>query len=138
MNVALEMRFLTGSKAWLSPAFGNSRSCYMEILTGLDTPGWDAFFFDVARGWMEIPNSRPHWAKWMQGIPEIQSYCKQVYGNNFKVFLNQLKESNADPNGMFWNKWLSYMMKGETSDGKLYFGKSGRLYWRFHRNLVAS
>lgn len=43
LNVAMEMRFVRSSNAYISPAVNNTLSCYMEILSGINTPGFQEF-----------------------------------------------------------------------------------------------
>jgi len=106
LNIALEMRFIKNSEALLSPAVGNTLSCYMEILSGIHTPGFEAFEHEIALEWMKIPGSRPHWAKYHQDIPGIAEFIRKSYGDNIQKFLEIRKELDVDPKDMFYNDWL--------------------------------
>jgi hypothetical protein len=106
MNVVMNVRFIHNSNCWLSPAFGEGHTCYIEILSRAKPFRWKHFSAQVAQDWLTLPQARPHWAKEFQHIPDIVPYIKSAYGENIARF-NQIKDQlQVDPDGMFMNPTL--------------------------------
>jgi hypothetical protein len=106
MNVTMNVRFLHNSSCWLSPAFGEGHTCYIEILSGLQAPGWERFSGEVAQQWLTLPHARPHWAKQFQHIPGVIEHLRREMSTNIKQF-NAIKAAlQVDPDGMFVNEAL--------------------------------
>lgn len=107
------MRFTTGSDGLLSPGGGNQYTCYMEIVSSINAPGWEEFSKDVCLEWMKVPGARPHWAKYCQHIPGIQKFIHNAYGPKIKEFLKIRKELDVDPTDMFYTDWLATILEPE-------------------------
>jgi hypothetical protein len=102
-NLTLNARFIQGSRALLSPAARAEHTCYIEILSYYQTPGWREFAVAVAREWMRLPGARPHWAKDFAFIPDITPFIRAAYGENLASFLRIRDDLEVDPNRMFVN-----------------------------------
>ena len=106
MNVVMNVRFIHNSNCWLSPAFGEGHTCYIEILSRNKQAHWKYFSGQVAQDWLKLPQARPHWAKEFQHIPDIIPYLKTAYGENIARF-NQIRDQlQVDPENMFVNSTL--------------------------------
>ena len=106
LNVVMNVRFINNSNCWLSPAFGEGHTCYIEILSRAKPADWKRFSGQVAQDWLTLPQARPHWAKEFQHIPDIIPYLKNSYGENIARF-NQIKDQlQVDPDNMFMNPTL--------------------------------
>ncbi len=106
MNVVMNVRFINHSKCWLSPAFGEGHTCYIEILSRTKPSDWQRFSGEVALDWLTLPQARPHWAKEYQHIPNITQYIKNNLHENILRF-NQIKDQlQVDPTHMFVNQTL--------------------------------
>jgi hypothetical protein len=106
MNVVMNVRFINNSQCWLSPAFGEGHTCYIEILSRAKQADWKRFSGQVARDWLTLPEARPHWAKEFQHIPDVIQHIKTSYGENITRF-NQIKNQlQVDPDNMFVNRTL--------------------------------
>jgi hypothetical protein len=106
MNVVMNVRFINNSNCWLSPAFGEGHTCYIEILSRNKQAHWKYFSGQVAQDWLKLPQARPHWAKEFQHIPNIIPYLKTAYGENIARF-NQIRDQlQVDPENMFVNSTL--------------------------------
>jgi hypothetical protein len=106
MNVVMNVRFINNSNCWLSPAFGEGHTCYIEILSRAKQADWERFSGQVAGDWLTLPQARPHWAKEFQHIPDVIQHIKTSYGENIARF-NQIKNQlQVDPDNMFVNRTL--------------------------------
>jgi hypothetical protein len=106
MNVTLNVRFIQSSGCWLSPAYGEGHTCYIEILSSARNHGWEQFSGEVARQWLKLPHARPHWAKEYRHIPGVIEHIQRELGPNIARF-NQIKERlQLDPDQMFVNRAL--------------------------------
>jgi hypothetical protein len=106
MNVTMNVRFIQKSDCWLSPAFGEGHTCYIEILSRTNPRDWQRFSGEVAQQWLQLPQARPHWAKEYRHIPGIIEHIKRNSGVPIARF-NQIKEQlQVDPNQMFVNSTL--------------------------------
>jgi len=112
MNIALEMRFLRGSDITLAPAKKSKAKlwCYIEVITGKYTPGWEEFTKVVAKKWMDAnPLAVPHWGKYHQNVPGIFERIKKNFGPEMKQFLEIRDKLKLDPENMFSNAYLDYV-----------------------------
>ena len=106
MNVTMNVRFIHNSTCWLSPAFGEGHTCYIEILGRTKQADWERFSGEVASEWLTLPQARPHWAKEYQHIPNVIQRLKSNFGENIRRF-NQIKDQlQVDPTHMFVNHTL--------------------------------
>jgi hypothetical protein len=106
MNVVMNVRFINNSNCWLSPAFGEGHTCYIEILSRAKQAHWERFSGQVALDWLTLPQARPHWAKEFQHIPNVIQHLKSNFGENIQRF-NQIKDQiQVDPTHMFVNHTL--------------------------------
>eukprot|EP00118_Oscarella_pearsei_P008068 m.40708 g.40708 ORF g.40708 m.40708 type:complete len:176 (+) comp33003_c0_seq2:2065-2592(+) len=120
MSLTFEMRFMSDSQSLLCPAVVGQTApgrdikvAYIEILAfgSLETRKvWEEFSLEIARKWKAAETKvkpLPHWGK----MSELQDFTFIDYlwennGRNMEEFLKQLKESEADPHGMFFNGYL--------------------------------
>jgi hypothetical protein len=103
MNVTMNVRFIHNSHCWLSPAFGEGHTCYIEILSRARHTSWHRFSGETAQAWLTLPQARPHWAKEYRHIPGIVEHIKASYGDNIHRF-NHIKERlQVDPAHLFVN-----------------------------------
>ena len=107
MNVVMNVRFINNSNCWLSPAFGEGHTCYIEILSRTRKQAdWERFSGQVAMDWLTLSQARPHWAKEFQHIPNVIQHIKNNFGENIRHF-NQIKDQlQVDPTHMFVNRTL--------------------------------
>jgi hypothetical protein len=109
-NLTLNARFVRNSEALLSPALGNEHTCFIEVLSYYNTPGWTRFSAMVAREWMKLPGARPHWPKEFQQIPGIIPFLRGALGSNLGRFLAIRDELGVDPGKMFVNPYLNRVL----------------------------
>lgn len=111
MNVTMNVRFIHKSDCWLSPAFGEGHTCYIEILGRTKPALWKRFSGQVALDWLSLPQARPHWAKEFQHIPNVIQHIKSNFGENIRRF-NQIKDQlQVDPTNMFMNHTLEEIFR---------------------------
>ena len=109
-NLTLNARFVRNSEALLSPAFGNEHTCFIEVLSYYNTPGWTRFSAMVAQEWMKLPGARPHWPKEFQQIPGIIPFLRGALGSNLARFLAIRDALGVDPGKMFVNPYLNRVL----------------------------
>ena len=106
MNVVMNVRFINNSNCWLSPAFGEGHTCYIEILSRTKKADWQRFSSQVGQDWLTLPRAMPHWAKEFQHIPNVIPHIKNNFGENIQCF-NEIKDRlQVDPTHMFVNRTL--------------------------------
>src|SRR6185369_11133434 len=106
LNVVMNVRFINHSNCWLSPAYGEGHTCYIEILSRTKPRDWYRFSGQVAKDWLTLPQAMPHWAKEWQHIPNIMEHMQNKLGENIRHF-NQIKNQlQVDPDNMFINDTL--------------------------------
>jgi hypothetical protein len=106
LNMMMNVRFIHNSNCWLSPAFGEGHTCYIEILSSSQTRGWEQFSGEVARQWLQLPHARPHWAKEYQHIPGVLAHLRREMGPNIARFNQIKKDLQVDPDHLFVNAAL--------------------------------
>jgi hypothetical protein len=113
MNVTMNVRFIHNSDCWLSPAFGEGHTCYIEVLGRTKPALWKRFSGQVALDWLTLPHARPHWAKEFQHIPNVVQHIRSNLGENILRF-NQIKDQlQVDPTHMFMNRTLEEIFRDE-------------------------
>ena len=85
LNIALEMRWMKYSEAYLCPAIvgspsegGSGQTFYIEILSYAHTPHWEEFANKVALELMKIKGVQFHWAKEWDYIDGVVKYIQEV------------------------------------------------------------
>ncbi len=104
LNLALNARFLGRSRALLSPCHGRPHTCFIEVMTYRDTPGWDEFASELGAGWLEMPGAAPHWPKEFEQIPGVFDKIAARYGPNLRRFVELREQLEIDPDDRFVNR----------------------------------
>ncbi len=107
MNLTMNVRFIRNSNCWLSPAFGEGHTCFIEILSDTDQSVWKKFSGEVAAEWLQLPNAQPHWAKEFRHIPGVIEHIRRECGDRIDRFQQIKARLGLDPQGMFINRSLS-------------------------------
>ncbi|KAG0205948.1 hypothetical protein BGX28_002542 [Mortierella sp. GBA30] len=110
-NLSMEMRFVKASDMIMSNAYDEDPEaiyCNIEILSVINTQGFDEFSAMVAKYWMDEFKARPHWAKMWEHIPGITPYLRQQAGARYDRFETIRKK--YDPQGMFMNKTFAGLL----------------------------
>jgi L-gulonolactone oxidase len=102
INLMMHCRFTAGSTAWLAPD-SDQDTCYVEVTTADGTPGWQDFYRELERRWVDIESSRPHWAKLYfetDGIkrryPRMDDFLRvRERWDPQRVFLNEFLEKQV-------------------------------------------
>ena len=79
MNVVMNVRFINNSNCWLSPAFGEGHTCYIEILSRTKKADWQRFSGQVAQDWLTLPARNATLGKRVSAYPE----CHSIYQKQF-------------------------------------------------------
>lgn len=106
MNVTLNVRFIHNSTAWLSPAYGEGHTCYIEVLSRAKDAEWQRYSGELGREWLSLRGGMIHWAKEYAHIPGIVEHIKQNMGANIERFNRIKTQLGVDPDHMFINKVL--------------------------------
>ena len=92
LNLAMEMRWMKYSDAYLCPAIvgnpregGSGHTVYLEILSYSHTTGWEEFASRVGSELMKIPGLRFHWAKEWDYVKDFDVYIQKVKGHTFQM-----------------------------------------------------
>lgn len=101
LNMVVNLRFIAGSRSFLSPAGGNQRTCYAEALGDIEVPSWRPLAEAFTRKWMTLPNARPHCGKEWDIIPEIGEHIREVYADDLNRFLQIRTTMGVDPDSLF-------------------------------------
>ncbi|CAC5363241.1 unnamed protein product [Mytilus coruscus] len=116
-NVVLGMRMMGYSDTLLCPGIignpdygGSGHVLYIEIVSVVNTKGWEKFSIDVGKEWMAL-DGVPHLAKEWDFLPGIEDHIYKHMGQHINAFKEQLTKSGADPNGMFLNKSLQKLLR---------------------------
>ena len=93
LNVAMEMRWMKYSDAYLCPAVvgnpsegGSGHTVYLEVLSFTNTPGWKEFANRVAQEFMKIEGTRFHWAKEWDYVDGFKQYTQKV-GEGYIIYI---------------------------------------------------
>lgn len=107
LNGGMGFRFTKNSDATLSAARGNRYTAWMEFDSFYKTDLFEEFAGQLVQDLLhELPNSRPHWAKGFQFMPEAIPNMQHAFGPQIKEF-NALKvKAGVDPEGLFVNSYL--------------------------------
>jgi hypothetical protein len=117
LNLALNARFIGSSRALLSPCHGHKHTCFMEIMSFKNTPGWDAFVAELGAAWLELPGAAPHWAKEFEQIPGVFESIAARYGPNLRRFAEIRRELDVDPHDLFVNRLTRQILDlGESAN----------------------
>ena len=99
------------SDALLCPAsLGDEEHiAYIEVLSTVGTPGYEEFFGDVGKKWIDL-GGVPHWHKQWELLnrPDfnIYHYLRRKYGKNMETFMKVHRQLNLDPDLIFMNKMM--------------------------------
>lgn len=106
-NLAMNMRVFGRNSALLHSVDGanNDLTCNIQI-TSFANKDWEPFKNELMARWLELPGSRPHWAKQYQDLPGIAERLRAVYGENLRTFLRVREQSGVDPEKLFVNPFL--------------------------------
>ena len=107
MNVTLNVRFLHNSACWLSPAFGEGHTCYIEVLSRTKDEDWLRYSGEVGREWLALRNAMPHWAKEYAQVPGVIDHIKRQLGSNIARFNTIKADLKMDPDNTFVNTMLA-------------------------------
>ncbi|KAG0208410.1 hypothetical protein BGX28_000628 [Mortierella sp. GBA30] len=102
LNLAFEMRFLKASSMIMSNAYDDdpeSVYCMVEVISVVNTAGFDEFSAKIAQFWIDNFQAKPHWAKMWEHVPEIVPYLRRTVGNRYDQF--EAIRKKYDPSGMF-------------------------------------
>ena len=85
VNLAMEMRWMKYSEAYLCPAIvgnpnegGSGHTFYIEIISYTKTPFWKEFVNKVARELLKMPGVQFHWGKEWEYIDGVEKHIQQV------------------------------------------------------------
>ncbi len=97
-NIIAHMRFTGGSTAYMSPAYGNKMTAWMDFGSYYTTPGWKNLVNTIGPIWRSIPGAKLHWAK---GMTEHDGFdfeeLKKMFGaENIEKFLRLRAEKDPD------------------------------------------
>jgi L-gulono-1,4-lactone dehydrogenase len=98
VNIAVHARFIGGSAALLSPAYGGP-VCDLEVVTARGTPDADRFYRAFTDLMLDIGGARPHWGKHILRPEAIRSRYPAM-----AAFLRQ--RERVDPERIFLNRFL--------------------------------
>ncbi|XP_063418329.1 uncharacterized protein LOC134701115 [Mytilus trossulus] len=117
LNIAMEMRVMGHSGALLCPGIignteygGSGQVLFIEVLSVINTKQWTRFCTEVGLKWMKL-GGIPHLAKQWDFLPNIEDYIYKSKKIQIDEFTKQLKESNADPKGMFLNESIKRLLR---------------------------
>jgi hypothetical protein len=105
-NVTLNVRFIHNSQCWLSPAFGEGHTCFIEVLSRSRQADWERFSGELAAQWLSLDRAFPHWAKEYRHIPGVVDHLRRKMGPNLERFNRVKAQANVDPDQMFMNPTL--------------------------------
>jgi hypothetical protein len=103
VNLAMNARFLGSSNALLSPCHGRKHTCFIEVMSYRDAPGWDEFAAELGSAWLEMPGAAPHWPKEFEEIPGVFEKIAMRYGANLRRFAELRRALEIDPDDLFVN-----------------------------------
>ena len=118
LSLCMEMRVMKKSEALLCPAsLGNEEHiAYIEILSTAGTPGYEQFFADVGKKWIDL-GGVPHWYKMWELLNQpnfdVYAFLRSKYGKNMKTFMRVHRQLNLDPDLIFMNKMMGKVFQKE-------------------------
>lgn len=102
VNFVAHARYIGASGAWMAPNYQQA-SCALEIVSGVGTPGAEAFFAQFERTMFDtFPGTRPHLGKWIAHPREAASRLDQ---EALRRFLDV--RQRVDPESRFLNDFLA-------------------------------
>ncbi|CAG8492319.1 5966_t:CDS:2 [Ambispora leptoticha] len=104
LNSVAEFRINKASKAILASGYDadpNAIYCHIEIITFFGTPGWKEFSAEIANGWIEKYQARPHWGKEWEHVPGIIPYLHTRLSDQIKTF--EIVRAKYDPKKIFFD-----------------------------------
>ncbi|KAG0215670.1 hypothetical protein BGX28_008916 [Mortierella sp. GBA30] len=111
LNFPMEMRFVKASQMLMSNAYDddpNAIYCMMEVISVVNTEGFEDFSIKVANYWMDEFQARPHWAKVWEHIPGMAPYLRKQMGSRVELFESIRKK--YDPQGIFMNDTFAELL----------------------------
>lgn len=109
LDLGVKMRVTGPSQALLSPAYGPGLTCFIEALCMGRNRDWKMFSSELCAKWLAEPTAVPHWAKEFEHVPGIENTLRQRLGARAAEFRRALRDSGADPRGMFVNDLVRRM-----------------------------
>jgi L-gulonolactone oxidase len=106
-NLVLHARFGAPSTALLAPSAGQPSSCYIEIVTHVNTARHEDYFRDVERDWLRL-GGRPHWGKLTYAPERIRDAYPPA---SVAKFLGVRRK--MDPAQVFLNDYLRDVLRVE-------------------------
>ncbi|KAF9907997.1 hypothetical protein EC991_010345 [Linnemannia zychae] len=104
LTLMLEMRFIKASQMIMSNMYDEDPDAIfatMELVSAVNTKGFEEFSAKMAQYWMENYRAQPHWAKMWEHVPGIVPYLRQQAEDRYNKFEEIRKK--YDPQGMFMN-----------------------------------
>ena len=110
----METRIMKKSTSLLCPAsLGNEDYiAYIEVLSTAGIPGYEPFFTDIAKQWME-QGGVPHWNKqwsFLNNDLGIVKYLQEKYGSNLETFKSVREQLKVDPKNLFLNSTMAQVL----------------------------
>ncbi|KAG0381216.1 hypothetical protein BGX24_004355 [Mortierella sp. AD032] len=111
VSMTIDMRFIKASDQIMSYAYDSDPEtifCTVEILSAVNTKGFEDFTAMLAQHFMAEYQARPHWAKFWEHIPDIVPYLREQSGPQLDQF-EDIRQK-YDPQGMFMNKTFAGLL----------------------------
>jgi FAD/FMN-containing dehydrogenase len=106
-NLVLHARFGINGTALIAPSSGQTSTCYLEIVTHMNTPQHEEYFREVERDWLRF-GGRPHWGK----VAYARERIRDAYpAAAFTTFHNVRR--GMDPDQVFLNDYLREVLRVE-------------------------
>ena len=106
VNFVAHARYIGASGAWLAPNYQQA-SCALEVVSGVGTPGAEAFFAEFERRMLDaFPATRPHLGKW---LVSPQTVAERMDGQALARF--RTLRTQADPEGRFLSPFLAELLQ---------------------------
>jgi hypothetical protein len=117
LNLSLNIRFVGPSRAFLTPAFGDGTTVYIEVMRSGQPEGWREFSSDLCREWLKEPGALPHWAKEFEHVDDVVRLVRKNLGDRRESFLAALAETGIDPELRFANGVVRRVLLDEPRNG---------------------
>ncbi len=116
LTMCMEMRVVQKGSAFLCPSsIGDyTHVAYIEVLSTSGTQGYEQYFTDVAKAWIDL-GGIPHWHKQWAFLKDCEignseqtifEYIRSKYGDNMTKFKQVRSELNLDPADRFLNSTM--------------------------------